>query len=159
MSITNKSTILGVLLLLIYLVQYFFNLQWQWLSTLQQGEMFKRWSGLFLSLFIAFQWVLTFTRVIKKFRKHAIKMTTIHKWLGALSPLFFYIHSISLGYGYLLLLSYIFFSNALIGYINLDVIKNNSDLLFKAWMMLHVAFSLIITIMMFFHIGMVFYYK
>lgn len=86
-------------------------------------------------------------------------MAGLHKWAGALSPIFFYMHSMGMGYGYLALLSYIFLANALLGYINLDVIKNNSELLFKGWMILHVAFSLIITILMFFHITMVFYYK
>jgi hypothetical protein len=86
-------------------------------------------------------------------------MQSIHKWIGALSPLFFYVHCMSLGYGYLALLSYIFIANTLLGYFNLDVIKNNSDVLFKGWMITHVALSLVITILMFFHIVMVFYYK
>ncbi|WP_240964544.1 hypothetical protein [Flavivirga algicola] len=135
------------------------KLEWHWLFELQQQEMYKRWSGLVLALFIAFQWILTLTRVIKRFKKHAMSMQAIHKWLGAFSPLFFYMHSMSLGYGYLLLLSYIFFSNTLLGYFNLDIIKNNSDLLFKGWMITHVALSIIVTIMMVFHITMVFYYK
>ena len=159
MVANNKSTIVGLVLLSAFLLQYFLNIEWTWLFNLQQGELYKRWSGFVLALFILFQWVLTITRVIKKFRKYAMTMQTIHKWLGALSPLVFYIHSMSMGYGYLLLLSYIFFSNALLGYLNLDVIKNNSDLLFQAWMITHVALSIIITIMMVFHITMVFYYK
>lgn len=159
MKINNKSTLLGLVLLLLFFLQFFLKLRWNWLFELQQQEMFKRWSGLGLAIFIAFQWILSLTRVVVRFRKYAIKMNLIHKWLGAISPLFFYIHSMALGYGYLLLLSYIFFSNTLLGYLNLDVIKNNSDLLFKGWMILHVAFSIVITIMMFFHITMVFYYK
>ena len=86
-------------------------------------------------------------------------MNTIHKWIGAISPIIFYVHSMNFGYGYLLLLTYIFFANALLGYINLDVIKSSSEALFKGWMISHVAFSMIITILMFFHIAMVFYYK
>ena len=121
--------------------------------------MYKRWSGLVLGLFITFQWILTFSRVIKKYRKHSQKVAVMHKWLGAVSPLFFYIHSVGIGYGYLALLTYLFFANTLLGCINLDVIKNNNELLFKGWMITHVAFSIVITILMFFHIGMVFYYK
>lgn len=159
MVINNKSTVLGLVLLSTFFLQFFLKLEWSWLFQLQQQEMYKRWSGLGLALFIVFQWVLTLTRVIKKFRKHVMSMQTIHKWLGAVSPLFFYIHSMALGYGYLLMLSYIFFSNTLLGYFNLDVIKNNSDLLFKGWMIAHVALSIIVTIMVVFHITMVFYYK
>lgn len=155
----SKSTILGLVLLFLFFVQFFFKLEFVKLYELQQDEMYKRWSGLVLALLITFQWVLSVTRVVKKLRKYSIKTTVIHKWLGALSPLFFYVHSIGLGYGYLTLLTYLFFANAFIGYVNLDVIKNNSDLLFKGWMILHVSFSIIITVLMFFHIGVVFYYK
>lgn len=155
----NKSTITGLILLSAFFLQFFLKLEWSWLLELQQQEMYKRWSGLVLALFIVFQWVLTLTRVIKKFRKHAMSMQTIHKWLGAVSPLFFYIHSMALGYGYLLLLSYVFLVNTLLGYFNLDVIKNNSDALFKGWMIMHVALSIVVSVMMVLHITMVFYYK
>ncbi|NMH88764.1 hypothetical protein HHX25_14720 [Flavivirga sp. Y03] len=159
MVINSKSTLIGLVLVSVFFLQFLLKLEWHWLFELQQQEMYKRWSGLVLALFIAFQWILTLTRVIKRFKKHAMSMQAIHKWLGAFSPLFFYMHSMSLGYGYLLLLSYIFFSNTLLGYFNLDIIKNNSDLLFKGWMITHVALSIIVTIMMVFHITMVFYYK
>lgn len=159
MNTNTTSTFLGLLLLLVFFLQLFLKLEWPWLLELQQQESYKRWSGLGLALFITFQWVLTLTRVSKKLRPYALNMTAIHKWLGAICPILFYIHSMTLGYGYLLLLSYIFFSNTLLGYLNLDIIKNNSDVLFKGWMIIHVALSLLITIMMFFHITMVFYYK
>lgn len=159
MKTTHKSTLLGILLLFLFFLQYFLKLEWNWLLELQLKQLYKRWSGLGLALFITFQWVLTFTRIISKLRKHAIKMQVMHKWLGAISPILFYIHSMGLGYGYLLLLSYIFLVNTLLGYLNLDVIKNKSMLLFKGWMISHVAFSIIVTIIMFFHITMVFYYK
>lgn len=159
MTINNKPTIIGLVLLSLFVIQFVFKLEWHWLLSLQQEEIYKRWSGLVLASLITLQWLLTLTRVVKKLRKHALKMTSIHKWLGAVSPLVFYVHSMSMGYGYLLLLSYLFFSNALLGFINLDVIKNKSDWIFKSWMIIHVAFSIIITVLMFLHIGVVFYYK
>ncbi len=159
MKFNQKSTIVGLILLIVFFIQFFLKLEWTWLSNLQKEEMYKRWSGLALAVFITFQWVLTLSRVIKKYRRHAQTIALLHKWAGALSPLFFYVHSIGMGYGYLALLSYLFFANALLGYFNLDVIKSTSEGLFKGWMIAHVAFSIIITIMMFFHITMVFYYK
>ncbi|WP_203257197.1 hypothetical protein [Hyunsoonleella ulvae] len=155
----NKFTIVGLVLLSAFLLQFFLKLEWGWLYALQEEEMYKRWSGLFLAIFIVFQWVLSLTRTVKKWKKYAMKMQAIHKWVGALSPIFFYVHSMGMGYGYLLLLSYIFFANTLLGYFNLDVMKNNSDALFKGWMITHVALSLVVSIMMLFHITMVFYYK
>ncbi|WP_406683494.1 hypothetical protein N1F78_12500 [Seonamhaeicola sp. MEBiC1930] len=155
----NKSSILGLLLFVAFSIQFFLKLEWTWLYELQQQEMYKRWSGLFLALVIGFQWVLSLVRTNRRLRVHNLVMQNIHKWIGALCPLIFYIHSMGMGYGYLLLLSYIFFVNTILGYINLDVIKNNSDVLFKGWMISHVAISLIITILMLFHVVMVFYYK
>ena len=155
----NKQTVIGLLLLFLFILQYVLELKFEWLYSLQQQESYKRWSGLGLALFILFQWLLTFSRVIKKFRKYSLKITNLHKWIGAISPLFFYIHSMHIGYGYLALLAYIFIINNFIGYFNLDVIKSTNETLFKGWMITHVAFSVIITILMIFHIGVVFYYK
>jgi len=155
----NYTTTLGLVLLAAYFVQYFLKIEWPALQELQLQENYKRWSGLGVALLIVFQWLLTLSRVIKKFRQSAMKMVVLHKWMGALSPVLFYIHSTKLGFGYLALLSYLFFANALLGYINLDVIKSKGDLLFKGWMIFHVAFSIIISILMCFHITMVFYYK
>ncbi|WP_298502419.1 hypothetical protein [uncultured Maribacter sp.] len=159
MKIKNYTTTLGVVLLAAYFVQYFLKIEWLALQELQLQENYKRWSGLGVALLIVFQWLLTLSRVVKKFRQSAMKMVVLHKWMGALSPVLFYIHSTKLGFGYLALLSYLFFANALLGYINLDVIKSKGDLLFKGWMIFHVAFSIIISILMCFHITMVFYYK
>jgi len=97
----NLTTLIGLVLLVLFLIQFFLQLEWQWLKELQREQLYKRWSGLFLALFITFQWVLTLSRVIKKWRKHSLKMTAIHKWAGALSPIFFYVHSMGMGYGYL----------------------------------------------------------
>ena len=155
----NKLTSIGLLLLLLYLMQFILGLKWEWLYNMQQEELYKRWSGLGLALFIVIQWLLTFSRIVKKLKKYSFKVTNLHKWFGALSPLLFYIHSMSFGYGYLMLLTYIFLVNNFIGYFNLDVIKSTNEVLFKGWMITHVAFSMVITILMVFHIGMVFYYK
>lgn len=157
--LNNRTTLIGLFFITAFFIQFFLKIEWQWLYNLQQGEMYKRWSGLGLAFFILFQWLLSLTRVVKRWRVYNQKMQEMHKWLGAISPLLFFIHSSSFGYGYLLLMSYVFFANALLGYINLDVIKNNSEILFKGWMIAHVALSLIITCLLFFHVGVVFYYK
>ena len=155
----TKSTTIGLILLFLFFLQFALDLKWEWLYKLQQEEMFKRWSGFGLGIFILFQWLLTFSRVIQKFRKYSLKVTQLHKWIGALSPLLFYFHSMELGYGYTALLAYLFLFNTVLGYFNLDVIKSANEVLFKGWMIVHVAFSIIVTLLMVFHIGVVFYYK
>ncbi len=150
---------IGTILLVAYVVQHLFDLKWQWLYELQLEESYKRWSGLAVALFIAFQWLLTLTRVWKRIRHYSVKFTKWHKWIGAFSPILFYIHAMEFGYGYLALLSYLFFANMLLGVVNLDTIKSHKNWIFQSWMITHVAFSIIITFLMVFHIGVVFYYK
>ena len=154
----NAFTI-GLLLFILYIIQFSFHLQWEKLYSLQHDEMFKRWTGLGLGLFITFQWLLTLFRIIPKLRQRSIKMTAIHKWIGAFSPVIFYLHSMTFGYAYLLFLSIVFMTNMLLGTVNLDIIKSQKEWLFKLWMILHVSFSIIITFVMLFHVGVVFYYK
>ncbi len=159
---TNRSTsllYLGITLFTLYILQYALGLKWEWLYQLQLDESYKRWSGLFVSIFIVFQWILTIVRVSKKLRVHTLKFTTLHKWIGVISPLFFYFHALEFGYGYLALLSYIFFANMLLGTVNLDIIKSQKNWIFQSWMITHVAFSIVITFLMIFHVGVVFYYK
>ncbi len=151
---------LGLLLFVAYLVQYFIPIKWEWLLNLQEHhQMYKRWSGLAVFLLIVFQWVLTLSRVWKPLKKYSMKLTNIHKWIGALSPILFYVHVMNFGFGYLALLSYLFFANMLLGVVNLDIIKSKKDWVFQSWMISHVAFSVIITFLAVFHIGVVFYYK
>jgi len=152
-------TIIGLVLFCSYLLQDVLGFKLEALETLQSQEMFKRWSGFALALFIAFQWLLTLTRIIPKLKRKSVLFTQIHKWVGVFSPLLFYIHATKYGYGYLALLSYVFFANMLLGTINLDVIKSQKEWIFKFWMIVHVSLSMLITFLLFLHIGTVFYYK
>lgn len=151
---------IGIFLFVVYLVQYFAPVKWEWLYNLQEhNQMYKRWSGLAVFSLIVFQWVLTLSRVMKKLRKYSIKLTTWHKWIGAFSPILFYVHVMEFGFGYLALLSYLFFTNMLLGVVNLDIIKSKKNWVFQSWMIAHVTFSVIIIFIAVFHIGVVFYYK
>jgi len=152
-------TAIGLILFSAYLLQEIFQLKFEALELLQAKEIFKRWSGLGLGLFIAFQWLLTFSRIIPRFRAKAQSINELHKWIGILSPLLLYVHSTHFGFGYLMLFSYLFLGNMLIGTINLDVLKSSKEWLFKGWMIVHVGLSMTITLLLFLHIGIVFYYK
>ncbi len=151
--------VIGFITLILYILQYTLNLKWQWLYDLQLDEDYKRWSGVVVGVFILFQWILTVTRVFKKLKKYAMQFTTWHKWIGVISPLFFYAHAMEFGYGYLALLSYIFFINMILGTINLDILKSQKNWIFQSWMITHVALSIVITFIVVFHIGVVFYYE
>lgn len=159
MKYTKYITTIGLLLFTLYLIQEVCNLKIAALENLQQKENYKRWSGLVIGLFILVQWLLTFSRIIPKFRNKSGLINDIHKWIGVFSPLLLFIHSTKIGFGYLALFSYLFLVNVLLGTVNLDVIKSTKDWVFKGWMITHVSISMCITILLVFHIGVVFYFK
>ncbi len=150
---------IGITLLLLYIMQAVFEWLWTPLYDYQQEESFKRWSGLGLFIYIAIQWSLTLFRVKKNWEHNSPIIMELHKWMGAFSPVVFYIHSMELGYAYLLILSVTFFANVLIGFINLDVIKTKAYWYFQTWMITHVACSLAISLLAIYHIWIVFYYN
>lgn len=159
MKTNITTTYLGLILLFLFGLQLILDLPWAWLAKLQANQDYKRWSGLAVTLLLVFQWLLSLFRTKKNWRKNAQKMLNAHKWVGALTPVIFYAHAMQAGYGYLALLTYVFLANTLLGYLNLETLKNNSEILFKGWMITHVALSSIISILVLLHIGMVFYYK
>ncbi|MGY3794214.1 hypothetical protein [uncultured Aquimarina sp.] len=159
MKKSYSFVLIGFVLFALYILQFALDIKWQWLYELQLNERYKRWSGVFVGAFIVFQWILTLTRTSKKLMKHSIRFSLLHKWIGVLSPIFFYIHALEFGYGYLALLSYIFFINMILGTINLDIIKSQKEWIFKSWMVTHVLLSVVITFLVVFHVGVVFYYE
>jgi hypothetical protein len=156
---TKGYLITGAVLFLLYILQDVLNIRWHYLHALQLEEGFKRWSGLCLLFFIILQWSLTISRVKKRLEPYAPFILKLHKWMGAFSPLLFYIHSMKFGFAYLFLLSITFFTNMLLGFVHVDIIKTKAYWYFQGWMIAHVAFSLIITLLSLFHIWIVFYYN
>lgn len=151
--------IIGTILMVLYLVQEWFGLRWNYLYDLQSDEIFKRWSGLALSIFILLQWLLTIVRIVKRWQGRSFEFTEIHKWMGALSPLFFYFHAMEFGFAYLFILSVGYYINVVLGLLNPDVVKLKTNWYLQSWMISHVSISLLISIIMFYHIWIAFYYK
>ena len=151
--------ILGTALFILFLAQDILDIRWTWLYEAQADQMFKRWTGLALSIFILLQWVLTLVKTINNWSTQIPLFTKIHKWSGAVSPLIYYIHSMEFGYAYLFFLSVSYFLNFGLGLLNTDLIKSKSQLYFQGWMIAHVMCSLIISFVMLFHVYVVFYYK
>lgn len=155
----NSYLYIGMCLFLAYCGQEILDLRWEYLHALQREESFKRWSGLLLFIYIGLQWSLTIFRIKKNWEAYASFVMSMHKWMGAFSPLVFYFHSMETGYAYLFVLSITFLLNVLIGFIHTDTIKTKAYWYFQAWMIAHVAFSFLISTIVFYHIWIVFYYN
>ncbi|MEM6829093.1 MAG: hypothetical protein AAGA66_12930 [Bacteroidota bacterium] len=149
----------GLTLFILFVAQDLFQWKLPALQELQQDEMYRRWSGLVLSLIILFQWTLSLVRSRPRWEELSLKFYNIHNWVGAFTPLLFYLHSTQTGFAYLFVLSITFFGNFLLGTFNLDVLKARSAFIFQAWMILHVAASFFITFLTIYHIWVVFYYE
>ncbi len=157
----NKSIylIIGGITFLFFLLQDLLELKWMYLEQLQDDQMYRRWSGLGLFTIILFQWSLSLVRVIPRWEEKSFTFYAIHNWLGALTPLLFYVHSTQLGFAYLFVLSITFFGNFLLGMFNLELLKAKSKIIFQGWMILHVAMSFFISFITLYHIWVVFYYE
>lgn len=156
--ILNYLTI-GYLFLGLYLIQEYADLRWETLETLQLDETYKRWSGFGLGGFMLLQWSLTWVKSVKKWNYLSDSFVTAHKWMGSVSPLFFYVHSTHFGFAYLFFLSTLFFSNIFLGFLNSDQIKSKGDWYQQGWIITHVSVSVLLTLLMFYHGVVAFYYK
>lgn len=150
---------IGATLLLLYLLQQWLGLEWTWLADLQQQESYKRWSGFALTLVIAAQWSLTAVRGIKKWLAYSLNVYTIHLWIGTFLPVVLYAHAMAFGYAYLFMLSVVFVVNMAIGFINPEFVKKQTGIYQQGWMITHVSLSLFSTLLVFYHIWIVFYYN
>ncbi len=153
------TKIIGYGLLLAFIAQYALSIPVPFLHELQVQEEYRRWSGLFLILYILFQWLLTLVRLRKPHGKASDRLLSIHKWSGALMPLAFYVHAHNLGFGYLMILAITFFFTFFLGLLNTNVIRAWGQNAFRLWYVIHILGTVVITVLSFLHIWVVFYYK
>ncbi len=148
----------GVLLLAAFIGQDVFSLKWAWLEAIQRNELYKQLTGFALFIYIAEQWYLSILRTRGKTRISR-RFITIHKYLGVLAPVFFYIHSTQLGHAYLFLLSLVYLSNAAMGYTHHKYWNIKSKYYSYFWMITHVSLSVFVVVLMAYHMFIAFYYS
>lgn len=149
---------LGVFLLVAFFLQDILQLKWPLLVELQTNELYKQLSGLVLVLFIGSQWYLSVLRAEGKLQS-AQRYYKRHRQLGALAPLFFYIHSHQIGYAYLFLLSSIYFGNVVLGLCNQQILGINKPWYAMGWMVTHVSLSVCLVLLASFHVYTSFNYS
>jgi len=149
---------LGLFLLLAFFAQDIFHLKWPWLVARQTDEAYKQLSGLGLVAFIGYQWYLSVLRD-KRLSHKATGQYERHRWVGAMAPLFFYLHSHQIGYAYISLLSTIYFGNVVLGLLNPAILQTNRKYLFNGWMITHVGLAVFLVTLASYHIFTSFYYS
>ena len=151
---------ISFILFILYFLQYFFSIKIFFLENLQSVELYKRWSGFILLVLILSQWFLSVLRINKYFNLQRKKLfLNIHKWVGVIMPLFLFFHSTEIGYGVLVLLSFVFYINLAIALINTDDNFIKYPKAFTVWLILHIVFSVALLVFSLIHVWLVFYYN
>jgi sulfoxide reductase heme-binding subunit YedZ len=149
---------LGILLLLAFWVQDAFELRWNWLMEMQNNETFKQYTGLMLVMYIGHQWYLSLLRTqgqMQAARSHYQR----HKQAGVWATLLFYFHSIQFGYAYLFLLSMVYFANVVLGLFNQETVGIRKKWFYNCWIVGHVSLSVLLVILISYHIFIAFSYE
>lgn len=159
-KVTNNKIyfLLGSTLIMLYMMQLTLNLRWEWLDNLQQGEIYRQFTG-----FLLFAYVLMQGRLgLKRLRRPSSSISTLfysHKIQGVFGPIVFYIHSIDAGFAYQLLLTVVFLGNCVVGYLSPQAIPIKNKLYVIAWTVLHIGLAILTFVLMFFHMYVVYYYS
>ncbi len=127
--------------------------RWEWLEGLQANLAYKVATGTLILCFIGAQFFLSAARSSGKFGSVA-RQFRLHKVQGAFGPLVFYLHSTQIAdYGYLLLLSGLFFANLIWGLFNQEVTaKPRAKRWFSYyWLAAHVTISVLILPLALYH--------
>lgn len=151
---------IGITLLGLYTLQYFYPIEFSFLENLQNNSMYRHWSGLVLFLLILHQWLLPIYRVVYDMQGETLeKKINFHNWVGVTSPLVFFLHSTKPDYGLLLILTVLFFLNLLFGLLNFIKTKKKHIRLFRFGIAMHILLSAAILLISLLHIWLVFYYN
>lgn len=149
---------IGLVFLILFAVQDEFGIKF--FESTREGEIFKRWTGLLLTLYIAAQFILPVVRLTGRV-KLAAQHYQIHKLQGAFAPIVYYIHSTTMGYGYLGILSAVFFGNFILGLFNHEMMAkpSNKKRYSNQWLVSHVFLAVILVGLIGYHIYIVLLYK
>lgn len=156
---TNQTyLLLGMTMLALFSAQLLLELRWEWLAQLQEGEVYRQFTGYLLLAYMLLQSRLGLKRVRNQARNLAKEFDT-HKIQGILGPVVFYIHSIEVGYAYQMVLAFVFLGNCIIGYFSPHTIQWRSKVYLLSWTITHISLAIMCMVLMIFHIFVVYNYS
>ncbi len=157
---------LGLLLLLLFVLQALsaslLGLRWGWLAELQAKDSYSKWTGFGLASYLGVQWLLPLMRLFGR-QDLARRLYPLHRRIGVLAPVIFYVHSMKFGYGFMVVLSSVYLANVVVGLFSVDVVKDLVAVDRKRyafwWMIAHVALSFFTMGLMLYHAFVAFAFK
>ncbi len=169
-----------------YLIQSALDWGLPSLAALQQSDGYRIITGSLLIAFIGHQWYLPYLRLTaagarlngqsvawlnkeSAARRDKVSAagfliqtaTSWHSYLGVLAPVLLYLHSVSLGFAYTFVLSFLFVLNAMVGAVDKTLISNfeQRQRFQRVWLLVHVPSSCLITVLALIHLVYALAYK
>jgi hypothetical protein len=149
---------LGLLLLTAFALQEFGNFNWHWLAKLQTDDVYKQLSGFALVGYLVHQWRCSMLRNQGLIQK-AARLLHQHKLLGALAPVFFYVHAQHIGYAYLQVLSLVYFAIFITGLCNVEITHIHNHWFHTIWITVHVGLATALVFLLGYHIFISYAYQ
>jgi len=157
-KLVSSYYLIGMSLLALYLVQQQMGVTLELLNELQNNFDYKQISGYLFVLYLVYQWKLSRVRqggtAIDK--KSALRN---HKYSGMLAPLFLFLHTTEIGTGYLGILSVVFLVTVFTGLINYENISLRHKSYLYSWLITHITAATLTSVLILFHVYVVYNYS
>ncbi|MCD2450951.1 hypothetical protein GO003_011155 [Methylicorpusculum oleiharenae] len=149
---------LGLILMLLLGVFIAYEWRWAWLSELQADDVYKQLSGFAILTYLAHQWHCSVLRN-RGLMRLAGRLIHRHKVIGSLAPLIFFTHSQTIGFGYLQLLSLVYFALFFTGLFNVETMAIRNAWFHTLWVIVHVTLATGLLFLMGYHIYISYAYR
>jgi len=152
----DNITILATVALCAYVLIASSSIGQQLNQHYQSGVVYRQVTGLVVFALFMYQWYLGVSR-ISAVNKKLIQER--HKSVGLLLPVVLFIHTVSMGYGYQVVLVVSFIFIVLSGLYNPGRLKLKNPNFYKIWFLSHVALSSGVLVLLLFHLYVVYFYN
>gem|GEM_PF-287194 len=143
----------------LYLLQNVFDWGLPFMAALQESDGYKIITGSLLIALIGYQWYLPYLRLTGDLAAQTASQR--HSYVGVLAPMLLYLHSISLGVAYTIVLSLLFVLNTMVGAVGGLAMRNpgRRQRMQRILLMVHVPASCLLTVVALIHMVYALAYK
>ena len=155
---SKASFYIGIVLLVLLIAQLSYPITIPDLKALQSNNLFNQISGFIILLITFFQWRLTHL----KNSNQGVNIKNVlrsHQWLGAVVPVFIFLHVPSTGYAYQTVLLYGYIGLVFIGLCNYHVFKIRKKWYINGWIILHISLATACLALMVYHVYITYTYS
>ena len=139
-------------------LQALFGIHFQYLHDLQQSDIYKQVSGFAVLFVIILQWRLNHVKQQGITGEVLRRCYLLHKNIGAVIPIVFFVHSSVFGYGYQILLVLALLGSCIFGHLH-SVIMRRGPIYHIIWLTSHVTLSSLVIVLAGYHVYITYVYS